>query len=219
MKRIANDVVFLLFTYPAGLLIGVVFEGLCACGLLEVKGSENFPRQKGRILVVSNHPYKGEQFLLTALFFVQYLLHPFKYGPYTMADLRNYYNSWLWWFLRPRLIPVDRTKRDGDPQSLWVARRIIESGANIITFPEGGRTGKGPARLVSRRGKEIRPLKGGFSFLATGAGVVTVLVWVEFSSWRSMKLTIGEPVKFEGMAREEVVQRTQEMLLELADAS
>lgn len=219
MKKIVNVVVFLLFTYPAGLLIGVVLDRLWCTGLLELRGWENFPRQKGKILVVSNHPYKGEQFLLTGLFFGQYLLHPFKYGPYTVADAKNYYDSLLYrWLLRPRLIPVDRTKDKGDPRSLLVAKRVLESGANIITFPEGGRTSKGTNHLVSRGGKVIRPLKGGFAVLATGKGVATVPVWFEFRGWNSMRLAIGKPVCFEGTPREEIIHKTEVMLLELADA-
>jgi len=223
MKKVMNVGVFLLFTYPAGLLIGGVLGLLRVAGFLEIKGWENFPRQKGKILLVSNHPYKGEQFLLTGLFLGQYLLRPLKYGPYTIADAKNYYNNPLWWFLRPRLIPVDRTRGDGrNPRSLLVARKILKSGGNVITFPEGGRTNKkGEIQLVSRGGNKIRQLKGGFSILAAEIGVITVPVWCKFYSWKRIKFTIGEPICFVGKPREEkeVVSKMKDILLKLADAN
>ncbi len=222
MKKVVNTVVFLLFTYPAGLCIGVVFEFLWGSGILEVRGWENFPKQKGKILLISNHPSLVEPVLLIGVFFHQYVLRPFKYGPWTLADRKNYYDNWKFFLMRPRLIPVDRTKDKGDVRSLVAAKHILEGGANILIFPEGGRTFKGIHHLVSwggRRLKMIRPLKGGFSVLATGKGVVAVPVWFEFHGWSNMRLTIGKPVCFEGTPREEVVKITQAMLLRLADAS
>jgi len=221
MKKVMNATVFFLFTYPAGIVMGVALWFFRFFGILKAKGLENFPKQKGKILLVSNHPWKGEQFLLIGLFFSQYFLQPFRYGPWSMADRKNYYNKPRYVLMRSRLIPVDRTLKNGDLGSLAVAKSVLESGGNLIIFPEGGRTvkkGKEHELIRSKTGKPLRRLKAGFAHLATEVTGVTLLpVWFEFDSWRSMRLTIGKPVHFYGMQRKGVVQRTEKILLELAD--
>jgi len=218
MKKFMNFVMFFLFTYPAGIVIGLIFWTLRFVRVLELNGWENFPKQKGKILFVSNHPYKGEQFLVPGLFFPLYVLQP-KYGPWSVVDRKNYYDKWWAIVLRPRLIPVDRTLQNGDVGSLAVARSVLESGANIIIFPEGGRTKKGKAKdlLTSRTGRMLRRLKVGFAYLATEVPGVTLLpVWCEFDSW-SVRITIGRAENFYNMNRKEVVQITEGILLKLAD--
>lgn len=209
-----NSIVFVLFTYPVGVLIGIVFWTLRLVGILHVRGWDNLPRQKGKVIIVSNHPYRGEQVLLTGLFFHQYVFHPWKYGPWSLADRRNYYDRYP--LLRPRLIPVDR-ERNGDPDALKLAKAVLGRGANIILFPEGGRTSKGTTFLESRYGACIRPLKAGFAVLAAEPGATLVPVWFDYSSWYDQVLVIGEPQCFEGMDRKKIVERTQRILLELAD--
>jgi 1-acyl-sn-glycerol-3-phosphate acyltransferase len=214
MKKIMNAVVFFLFTYPVGIVIGLVFWFFWLTRVMEIRGWENFPKQRGKVLVVSNHPYKGEQVLLTGLFFRWYLFRPWKYGPWSLADRKNYYDKYP--LLRPRLIPVDRT-RNGDPEALNLAKSVLSTGANIILFPEGGRTSKGQSFLTSRFGARIRPLKGGFAILAAERGTVLVPVWFEHYHWYDIILVIGESICFSGITRREIVERTEKILLELAD--
>jgi 1-acyl-sn-glycerol-3-phosphate acyltransferase len=119
--------------------------------------------------------------------------------------------------LRLKIIPVDRTVGKSDVRGLILARKAISRGANIVLFPEGGRTFKGTKNLQSKTGKELRPLKGGFALLAAELGVVLVPVWFEFKGWRCMRLTVGEPKNFHGVLRGEIVKETEKILLELAD--
>jgi 1-acyl-sn-glycerol-3-phosphate acyltransferase len=197
--------------------MGLVFWILRLMGILRVEGWKNFPKQKGKILLVSNHPSLVEPVLLSGLFFHQYAIRP-KLGPFTLADKRNYYNKWWAYVLRPRLIPVDRAKLTGDAGSLVTATKVIESGANVVVFPEGGRTFKGLSFLISPNGrKKIRPLKSGFALLATMPGVTLVPVWFESDNWISMKMVIGTPMNFKGVPREEVIKKTGNIILELAD--
>ncbi len=216
MKKFINSVVFFLFTLPFGTLVGVLFWFMRLFGFLELKGFENFPKQKGKIVLVSNHPYKGEQFLLIGLFFPRYLFQP-KYGPWNLADKANYYDKPKYWLMRPRLIPVDRSLKKGDLESFEVALAVLDSGANIIVFPEGGRTSKGTDFLTSKKGKKIRlPLKTSFAILAAQPGTITLPVWCEFDGWL-MRVTIGQQQNFEGVQRKEVTERIKKILLELAD--
>lgn len=217
MKKFTNFVVFSLFTYPVGVLIGLVFWLLRFFGVLEVKGWQNFPHWRSRVIVTSNHPSLVEPILLVGLFFHQYIFRPFKYGPWTLADKKNYYDKYP--LLQPRLIPVDRRERKGDSKSLLTAKHILKAGGNLIMFPEGGRTAKGHSFLMSKGGKQIRtPLKKGFVSLATEPGAVLLPVWFEYNRWYNMRLTIGEPTVFtDGTPRNEVVERTEDILLNLAD--
>lgn len=217
MKNFENIVVLILFTYPVGVVIGLVFWALRLVGVLEVKGWSHFPHWRQKVLVVSNHPYEGEQFLLIGLFFHEYVFRPFKYGPWSLADKKNYYDKPKYRLMRPRLIPVDRTLANGDSGSLKVAKKVLASGANLILFPEGGRTSKGESFLTSQKGKRIRPLKGGFAVLAAESGAIVVPMWFEFKGWSGIRLTIGEQQDFSGASREEVVEETGNILLKLAD--
>jgi 1-acyl-sn-glycerol-3-phosphate acyltransferase len=83
---IVDLVVFFLIIYPFGILVGLVFWSLVIDGVLEMRGWENFPKQKSRIVVVSNHPSLVEPILMLGLFFHLYWRHPLKYGPSTLAD-------------------------------------------------------------------------------------------------------------------------------------
>ncbi len=209
-----------LCTYLVGCVIGIAFFLGRLVGVVKVKGLRNFPHGKRRVLLVSNHPYKGEQFLLIALFFPGYLLK-FSYGPYTVADVRNYFDKFPFRLFRSRLIPVDRTKRSAGVTSLEVSRDVLEHDGNIIMFPEGTRTAKVPLEclLKSLKGKAMGEFKPGFARLATVVPDVTVVpVWSEVNSWWNIRFAIGEPVSFTAETpREEVAERTQNILLSLAD--
>ena len=217
MKKLKNVTVFLLFTYSAGVLIGITFWFLRLIGVLKVKGWQNFPHWRKKVVVISNHPSLVEPVLLVGLFFHQYVFRPFKYGPWTLADKKNYYDKYP--LLQPRLIPIDRTRKNGDVKGLSTAKHIIRSGGSTIWFPEGGRTCKGKIFLMSRKGKRIRiPLKEGFVSLVTEPGAILSPIWFEYNRWYDMHLTIGELSVFTSSTpRDEVVTRTEQVLLELAD--
>ena len=121
-----EKVMFFLFTYPAGILLGIGLLLLRAFRRIKILHLERLPRWKRKIIVVSNHPSLLEPMLLPALFFRSYLFHPFKYAPWSVPDRRNYYDKWYWFFARPRLIPVERGNNRAGMKVLF---------SDIITIP------------------------------------------------------------------------------------
>lgn len=221
MEKHKFDVLFLC-TYLIGIVIGLIFMVGRWVGIAKVRGLDRFPHGRQRLLLVSNHPHKGEQFLLIALFFPGYLLKPFSYGPFTMADMKNYFDKFPWKLCRSKLVSVNRTGRLTGAGSLEVAKNILEHDGNLIMFPQGTRTNKVPEELLLRspkKGKPMGPFKTGFARLATEVPHTTIVpVWSEINSWWDIKFIIGEPMIFTtGTPREEVVERTEKILLELAD--
>lgn len=223
MKRILTVLVFWLFTYPIGMAIWIAFEVLSRWGFLEVRGIRNFPKQKGSVLLVSNHCSLVEPILLIGPFGPKYALHPWKYGPWNLADNQNYFSfqkwGWAYWPMWPRLIRVDRSgRKGGDPRSLITARNILRSGGNIILFPEGGRTlSVKTGHLKSHRGKLLRPLKSSTFLMAKVPAVLTVPVWFEFHGLTDMRLSVGKPRDFSRNTVEEIAGEVEKSLLELAD--
>ncbi len=214
MRKVVDFILFFLFAYPAGIVIGIRHWLLRIFGTIKVKGWENFPSWTTRVLVVSNHPSLEEPSQLIGMFLPQYLLRPFKYGPKTLADKENYYDHWKYRLVRMNLIPVDRSLLGGDPASLSVAARVLEKNGIVIMYPEGGRTFKGNSHLGIGM-KKIRPLKKGFAYLASQTGALVVPIWVEGSIKSSMTIVIGKPQSFRGEPCEKIVEKIEKTLLAL----
>lgn len=210
MKRLLDLTVLILFTYPVWVVIGTTLELLEFVGIAEVVGRKNFPKQKGRIVLVSNHPSLVEPIILAGLFFRRFSLRP-RYGPWTLID-KWWYNILVFCLVHPRLIPVM-----GNAESLVTAKKVLSSGGNLIIFSEGSRTWNGVGHVYSKRGKRLLPLKKGIAVLATLPETVTVPVWVEFCGRIRVRITIGEPMHFQGMTKSEVIKKTTQALLQLAD--
>ncbi len=224
MRKMLTVLVFWLLTYPVGGIgTWVAFEILWGLGCLEIKGIENFPKQKGRILLCPNHCSLVEPILLIGLFGPKYLLRPWKYGPWNLADNQNYFSfrkwGWAYWPMWPKLIRVDRTaKKGGSPTSLRTPLRLLRNGANIIVFAEGGRTSSvKTGHLKSERGKLLRPLKTPPFIMSKVSGVLTVPVWFEYHSLTNMKLAIGQSQDFTSTPTEEIAGKLEKILLALAD--
>ncbi len=219
VKKARNFVVLCLFTYPAGIVIALVFLLLWTVRILKVKGwVRNFPHFHKRVVLICNHEYKGEQFLCTALFFIRYIFWPFA-GPFTIADEGNY-KKWYYFFISPRLVFINREKVNGDSKGLVQAKRILKQGGSTIWFPEGGRTSKGRHFRKSKlRGKMIRvPWKGGFVSLVTEPGATLVVAWFDYRHFWDMSFVVAPPrVYTPGTPRDEIIERSQELMLELAD--
>ena len=244
-KKIANVVVLILCTYPVGIVIGAVLIFLWLVRALKIKGwVRNFPHFRRRVVVVCNHPYKGEQFLLIGLFLFQYILWPWN-GPYTLADVVNYHSNpsvlWLFkkqtrivanlknfgrslvsWLGRPRLIAVYRTDKKKGAEGAAASVEVLEHGGSIIMFPQGTRNAKVLPELLLKspmKGKIMGPFKTGYArLIGRTPGTATVPVWFEFNSWHDIRITIGQPIIF--MPRtspEDITRRMQEILQELAD--
>lgn len=226
MVKMLKIVVFYTITFPlAGYGIGGIVGLARLSRFLKLVGMENFPKQSGRIVLVSNHPSMKETFILPGLFFRHYALRP-KYGPWVMAGANLWRSLWfpLMCVAWGRVISVNRKpkqkKRHSDKikSAFEPAAKVLEEGGNIFFFPEGGRTfrgvGEGETYLYSAKGRKIRPLKRGVAFLASQPGVTLVPVWVE---WSTRTITVGEAQNFTDVPRKEIIARTQKALLELAD--
>lgn len=214
-----DKILFVLLTYPLGGITLAVFHWIERfVGTLEVVGWENFPKQPVRILVASNHPSKTLQPLRTiGLFSPAYLLHPFKYGPYSVADKRNFYDRTIFKPVRCRIIPVNRAN-PADDECLRIARKVAKESGNQVWFPEGRRTWKGTDPIISKKGKALLPLKGGFARIVSEFDYTIIPVWYERISWRKTVIKIGKPImNLGGQTRSVIVDVTTQTLLDLAD--
>jgi len=238
MKKIVDKTIkkieLLVIMYTIGLLIGVLFYLLKSLGRIRILYWERFPRRQGNLIVVSNHPSLVEPILLPALFFREYILHPFKLTPWSIPDKTNYYDRWYWFWVRPRAIPVDRGNKREELKAFFKMKKVLASGGKIVFFPEGGRTFKGEEFFYSKEGKRIRTLKEGAGLLVMKTGATVLPVWVEGTDnvlpnsrdklyhcfprlWRKMTIKIGEPLRFEKTNQEEITQKIAATLLRLAD--
>ncbi len=232
-----EKIIFLAVTYPYGIISGLVFKVFCTLKIIRVLYKERFPvRQRGLILV-SNHPSLLEPLLLPALFFREYLSHPFKFAPWSTPDKRNFYDRWYWFWLRARAIPINRGDVRSESKALFQMRTILNSGGRIIYFAEGGRTFKGKSFLYSKKEKRIRELKKGIGWLALKTNATVLPVWMEGTdeilpnvpgklfSWPKFRnritIKIGQPLRFQHRSpylnKEQVTQIIANALLNLAD--
>ncbi len=220
--EILKVIVFYLVTYPiAGNVIGGAVELFWFSGFWRVNGRENFPKESGKIVLVSNHPGIIETVLVPGLFRPHYTFSP-KYMPRILANKRSVFHTWwamLTWIVWPVFIFVGKKRNAGDSWSLVSAEAHLDSGGNIVIFPEGARTDKvtkgqrGNRHLYSRDGnRKIKPLRNGFTHLVSMPGVRMVPVWVD-SSTKTVR--VGCPRKFSGVDHKEILLQTQNILLEL----
>jgi len=239
-EKIKDKVMFLLFTYPVGILLGIGLFLLRISKRIRIMSPERFPRRKRKIIVVSNHPSLLEPMLLPALFFREYLFSPFKYAPWSVPDRHNYYDKWYWFFARPRLLPVERGNNRAGMKVLLRIKEVLDKKGIIIIFPEAGRTFKGnPSDMLeSRRGKKLRRFKPGVGWLVIKTRATILPVWVEgtdkmlpnragrlFSHPRFSEkaiIKIGNPVRFKTNGNRvvkagKIADAIANILLQLAD--
>lgn len=234
MKKIWQNLLLLLVTYPIAMLIGFSFFLARAIGMIKVAHWERFPYWQKKLIVVSNHPSLLETVLVPALFFNEYALSPFKYAPWSTPDSKNFYNRWYWFWARSRSVPIDRIHGDGN--SFMRLKAILDQGGIVVIFAEGGRTFRGKEFLYSRKGKKIRKLKDGASLLVARTGASILPIWVEgtdvilpnnaaklfdgVSLRGRATIKIGKVLQFgsmDGCLPQQITQKISNALLELAD--
>ncbi len=239
MKKIVDSMIdkIILFgtVYTIGLLLGGLLYLFKALKIIRISNWERFPRRQGNLILVSNHPSLLEPFLLPALFFRDYIFHPFRFTPWSTPDKKNYYDRWYWFWLRPRAVPIDRDNQRERARAFVLIKRILISGETVILFPEGGRTFKGSEFYYSKKGKRIRTLKEGVSLLISKTNPLVLPVWVDGAEivlpnlpdklyhtfprfWKGVTIKIGEPLKFsETDSPEKIAEKLIITLLKLAD--
>ena len=233
MEKTINAAMFLLFTYPFGVFVGITFWLFRLLSIAKVQGWENFPSWRPGVLVVSNHPSLLEPIILTGMFFHEFLFRPFKYAPWNMAEIKNF-GGLLFRLFRTRMILVKRGDRPSEVRALKQAREILQSGGAMILFPEGGRTSSGGSFLFSESGKKkIREFRGGFAWLAKKTGATVLPVWVEGTDrvlpntnrityrhlkfWKRVVIKLGRPLHFESEDLDEITRTVEAVVLKLAD--
>jgi len=244
MKKIIHKLLFLLAIYTMGTVLGLTLLILRLLGRIKVLHQERFPRYskspelfKNGLIVVSNHPSLLEPLIVSALFFDQYFVHPFRLSPWNVPEEKNYDNK-FWKWAGARIIWVDRRDSRKARETFRKAKNVVNSGGILILFPEGGRTFKRKHKLSSRKDKEIGFLQEGIGLLLLRTKAPVLPIWVEGSDevfpntlwaddqtskfpfprfWKKITVKIGEVVTFEKTSREEITQEIALILLKLAD--
>lgn len=228
-----EKIVFVLFTYPAGVFMGILLLIARTLGIIKVRGEERIPRPDNGLLVISNHPAIFETFLIPILFFKYYLFHPFRYAPFSVPDKRNFYEPWYFFWMRPVLISVDR-KTGLSVSSSNKMKGVLNSHRIVIYYPEGGRTFKGNEFVFSKTGKRVRKLQRGATWLLKKYNPDVLPIWVEGTdrfmpgtreklfSWpnftEQIEVKVGEVVRLDGTEDEEVLTgKLADLLLKTAD--
>jgi len=229
-----DKLLIILLIYPFGISLLLILSLFRLLGIVNILNKERFPHNKGRLVVVSNHPSLLEPIIIPLLFYKEYLRHPFKLRPFSTPDKTNYYDKWYWyWLLRLTAIPIDRGNRRSEVKAFRQMIDVINNKGIIIIFPEGGRTGKGKNFYYSEKGKKIRPLKQGIASLVSRTGSLVLFVWIDGAEkvmpikknklyvWPRLGkiiIKIGKTIQFEkGINKEKALQKIQTNILELAD--
>ncbi len=243
MKKIdsrKDKILIILTMYTIGLLLGLLLYFLrflnwvyAGCGI-KVQHWERFPKKQKGVLVVSNHPSLLEVLLVPALFFRDYILHPFAFSPWNVPDKKNYFDRWYWAWAKIRLVPIDRENDRKAFKALRQIKEILNLGGIVILFPEGGRTFKGKTFFTSDKGKKLRILKAGVGWLILKSNPLVIPVWIDGAEkvlpnkpdklyhclpnfFNRVTVKIGEPIHIEGRNKEEITQEIALSLLKLAD--
>ena len=239
MKKFFTNLAIIIAVYTIGLGVRIVFLVFKQVGRIKIVNPGNFPELKPGMLIVSNHPdlfdCMYEVFLIPALFFPQFYLHPLKLAPWFTLDERNFGN-WYWAWLKPRAIPIRRCVEAGGVREVRKMFDVLHNGV-IIHFPEGGRTCTGKNFQLSNGGKKIRTLKSSVGWLALKTQATVVTIWVEngevmhqpgkkLFSWPNFKrgqivVKFGQPIELNerlmAMSSFELTNVITESLLYLAD--
>jgi len=237
MKKINSTkekILLILVIYTFGIILGLLFCLLRILGRIKIVHKERFPKEEQKVLVISNHPSLLEPVLLPLLFFRQYIFHPFRSTPWNVPDKANYFDKWYWSWAKVRLIPVDRTDMKKAVEALRKIEQVLKAGHSAIIFPEGGRTSSGEEHFTSKKGAELRKLKGGVGRLISKTDPLIQLVWVNGAEnvlpnkpgrlyhcfprfWRVVEIKLGKPFYCTGIDRDAIMQEITWKLLELAD--
>lgn len=236
MRRVMKMSLVFLIIYPFGIMLGFAVMLMCLIKALRILHWKRFPYFKKKVIIVANHPSLADPFLIASMFFYGFLLNPFAYGPLLVADRKNFYDSWWFFWLRPFMISVDRGNRESEAKSIRQIIEALNKGKRIVIFPEGGRTCRGKDFLYSNKGKKIRKFKNGVGLIIRRTKAAVIPVWLDgtddffpnstkrlfylrFGVAR-MKIKIGQVINFEKNDMpdsEQVTRIITDALLKLAD--
>lgn len=236
MRKLKLAAQFVL-AYVAGLVVASIFLALKVGGFIRIEHPERIPRNRRSMLIVVNHPSLVEPFFIPTLFFREWVWSPRKWGPWSTPDRTNLQKKlmWLFWIGGARNIPVPRKLGERESRREFVAsvraafrriRAVLKIGGRVILFFEGGRTTSVPPheRLRSPKGNELRPLRPTVGKLIAVANPTVLPISVTYpwvrdpkKGWLPIRIKVGHPVRFDGLAPGAVVDILQKSMLALAD--
>ncbi len=190
-----NKIMILLLVYPVGLLLAILFILFKFFGRIRVVHPERFPRDQGKIIIVSNHPSLLEPILLPVMCYPGYLRHPFTRIPISTPDRKNYLGPSYWrWLLKYVAVTINRESQEEKTKSLRGLVKILKLNGIVIIFGEGGRTEGGKGSPIaekdffhSPKGKgKIRPLQEGVSSLIRMTNPLVLPLWVKIEKKTSI---------------------------------
>lgn len=151
-----------------------------------IEGTENIPQDKP-VVLASNHRSYADPVILTM---------PMKLPVSYMAKEELFHNKLFGWFIR-KLGAFPVVRGSGDMQVIDDSIKILESGRNLVIFPEGtrskdGKVGKGKtgvAMIAAKSGADVVP-----------CGIIFEGEKLHFRS--KLTLKFGKPIKAEEIAVE-----------------
>ncbi len=228
----------LVYAYIPGSLVGAGGWFGRKCTAIKVIHSERLAciRTLRKKIIVCNHPSWFDPFLAAALIAWYYLTNPFRDAPMIVADQEKFYDSWLLWFFKPVMIPIDRNNKERTFAALRKMEEAVNSGRPLIIFPEGGRTFKGEDDKFHRsvNGSRIRFLEEGIGFLVRRTGATVIPIGLDGSDrvfppskkrlltrpkpWHRIVISVGDPIVFKPHTpRGHITQEIAFQLLRLMD--
>lgn len=163
--------------YPVRFLYKLFYD-------FRIEGAENIPQDKP-VVLASNHRSYADPVILTM---------PMKLPVSYMAKEELFKNKLFGWFIR-KLGAFPVVRGSGDMSVIDDSIRILESGRNLVIFPEGtrskdGRVGKGKtgvALIAAKSGADVVP-----------CGIIFEGEKLRFRS--KLTLRFGKPIKAEELA-------------------
>lgn len=163
--------------YPVRFLYKLFYD-------FRIEGVENIPQDKP-VVLASNHRSYADPVILTM---------PMKLPVSYMAKEELFKNKLFGWFIR-KLGAFPVVRGSGDMSVIDDSIRILESGRNLVIFPEGtrskdGRVGKGKtgvALIAAKSGADVVP-----------CGIIFEGEKLHFRS--KLTLRFGKPIKAEELA-------------------
>lgn len=165
--------------YPVRWLYSLFYD-------FHIEGVENIPQDKP-VVLASNHRSYADPVILTM---------PMKLPVSYMAKEELFRNKLFGWFIR-KLGAFPVVRGSGDMQVIDESIKILESGRNLVIFPEGtrskdGKVGKGKtgvAMIAAKSGADVVP-----------CGIIFEGEKLHFRS--KLTLKFGKPIKAEEIAVE-----------------
>lgn len=165
--------------YPVRFLYRLFYD-------FHIEGEENIPQDKP-VVLASNHRSYADPVILTM---------PMKLPVSYMAKEELFRNKFFGWFIR-KLGAFPVTRGSGDMSVIDDSINILNSGRNLVIFPEGtrskdGKVGKGKtgvAMIAAKSGADVIP-----------CGIIFEGEKLRFRS--KLTLRFGKPIKAEEIAVE-----------------